>query len=244
MVSDDSLISCLCITHNRVPMLRRAVRCFLAQTWARRELVVLHEDTDRATRDFMASLTHPMIRTHVVPASPHITLGGKRRISIEVARGHYVATWDDDDWSAPTRLQQQIEGMRSVGRAVCTLERWIVHDQLLGQSWLSQPRAWEASMVAERAVMPRYEDGERGTDRVSMDRLLAAGHVTALRAPHLYIYLYHGRNVGPRAHFKRNIFAHATALSPAFARRVTTLLASAAEPPISHAELAAALPTH
>ena len=242
MVSSDNLVSCLCITHQRVPMLRRAVGCFLAQTWPERELVVLHEDTDHATRDFVAKLAHPLIRTHVVPASPHITLGGKRRISIDVARGRYVATWDDDDWSAPTRLQQQIEGMRGVGQAVCTLERWIVHDQLLGQSWLSQARTWEASLVAERAVMPRYEDGERGTDRVSMDVLLAAGHVTALRAPHLYIYLYHGGNVGPRAHFKRNVFAQSTPLSPAFSRRVAALLASASEPAITPAELAAALP--
>ena len=40
---EEDLVSCLCITHRRVSLLRRAVQCFLNQTWAARELVVLHE---------------------------------------------------------------------------------------------------------------------------------------------------------------------------------------------------------
>jgi glycosyltransferase involved in cell wall biosynthesis len=236
------LVSCLCITHRRVPMLRRAVECFLAQTWPRRELLVVHEDVDTGTRDFLAQLDHPLIRSQVVPATPHLPLGAKRQISLEAARGRYIATWDDDDWSAPNRLAEQMQVIRESGLPACVMQRWVVYDQVLQQAWLSGPYTWEASLVAERAAMPAYEPHEKGEDLASMKVLIAAGHVSAIRSPHLYIYRYHGGNVGSRIHFKRNVFAHAKPLSSAFARRVAALLSSAAEPPLALDELRAALP--
>lgn len=219
-------------------MLRRAVQCFARQTWGPRELLVLHEDGDHDTRDFLVQLAHPLVRSLVVPAEPHLTLGRKRQISVEAARGDYVATWDDDDWSSPTRLAEQMDAIGRSAQPVCVLEQWIVHDQHLRRSYLSQPRAWEASMIARRDVLPAYGDAERGTDHVSMASLLAARRVIALRRPHLYIHLYHGANVGSRVHFKRNIFAHARLLPESFSRRVEAMLAwPPAQEPISLSEL-------
>ncbi|MBN9410427.1 MAG: glycosyltransferase family 2 protein [Burkholderiales bacterium] len=243
MTDHAPFISCLCITHRRVPMLRRAVHCFLSQSWQARELLVVHEDVDTDTRDFIAHLAHPQVRTLVVPAQPHVTLGGKRRLSVAAARGEWVATWDDDDWSAPTRLAEEADVLRASGLAAVTLERWIVHDERLGQSWLAQRRPWEASLLGRRDALPPYEDGERGTDRISMAWMAERGMVATLRRPHLYVYLYHGANVGSRVHFKRNIFAQSTPLSAAFSQRIARLLADPRhEAPPSSDELQAALP--
>lgn len=241
-MTTQPLISCLCVTHRRVPMLRRAVHCFLAQTWSARELLVLHEDGDHGTRDFLAQLAHPQVRSLVVPEQPHLALGAKRQISVQAARGDYIATWDDDDWSAPTRLAEQMRVIEVTGRPACTLDRWIVFDQRLGQAWLSQSRTWEASLLALRSALPPYPALERGEDLAVLTELIRRTQVATLRQPHLYVYTYHGANAGPRAHFKRNIFAPATPLAPAFAQRVAALLAEPGAAPISMAELQAALP--
>lgn len=222
-------------------MLRRAVDCFLGQTWPDRELLVIHEDIDTATAEFIASLAHPLIRTQVVPATPHIPLGRKRQMSIEAARGRYIATWDDDDWSGPTRLADQMAVIQGSGARACTLHQWIAYDQLLGQAWLTEPRTWEASLLAERAIVPKFGDGERGEDFFVVKAIVEAGHMAVLNSPHLYVYLYHGANVGSRVHFKRNVFAHAQACSPAFSQRVAQLMASTGQPPLSAAEVQAAV---
>ncbi len=237
----DALISCLCVTERRVPLLRRAVTCFLAQTWSARELLVVHEDADTATCDWLARHPHPLIRPLRIASSPRLSLGEKRQLSVEAARGQYVANWDDDDWSAPTRLAEQMQVIDDSGRAVCVLHQWIVYDQSLGQAWLSAGRLWEASMVARRSVMPRYQPINREEDTRVVQELARGEHIAALRSPHLYIYVYHGANVGSRTHFKRIIFKPAEAqLSPAFAQRVAGLLNDPLGPPPSGADVLAA----
>ncbi|MGA0570375.1 glycosyltransferase family 2 protein [Variovorax sp. VNK109] len=240
-MNPDRLVSCLCITHRRVPMLRRAVTCFLNQTWPDRELLVVHEDIDADTPAYVVALNHPQVRTLEVPASPHIALGEKRNMAITAARGRFIATWDDDDWSAPARIASQMHVIAQSGVPVCTLAQWVAYDQLLGQAWLTRQRPWEASLVAERAEMLPYPALDRGSDRVVVEALSRAGKLAVADGPHLYVYLYHGANVGSRVHFKRNVFAQAQPMNPAFARRVAELLASPDQAPLRRDEVFAAI---
>ena len=63
---------------------------------------------DRAElTEYLHSLDDARIRPLEVPASERLTLGALRNLSLSNARGKYVAQWDDDDWSAPTRLAEQ-----------------------------------------------------------------------------------------------------------------------------------------
>ncbi len=238
----EALISCLCVTERRVPLLRRAVACFLAQTWPARELVVVHDTADTATVEWLAHNPHPLIRPVPLPAGPRLTLGERRQWSVDAARGTFIATWDDDDWSAPHRLTEQMKVVHRSGRAACVLRQWIVYDEALGQAWLSQIRTWEASLVARKQAMPAYQAVERGEDLLVVGQLAEAEQLVALHDAHLYIYVYHGRNVGGRSHFKRHIFGKAAArLSPAFTRRVEQLLREPLGPPIHPSELAQAV---
>ena len=75
LVDPDELISCLCVTRGRVALLGRAVGCFLEQTHAQRELLILFESDDAATRDYVASLADLRIRGIEVPVLPKQTLG-------------------------------------------------------------------------------------------------------------------------------------------------------------------------
>ena len=205
-------------------MLRRAVSCFLNQTYQPRELVVLYEADDSTTRDYLATLGELSIRSVEVPASPKLTLGALRNISIRASRGHYVAQWDDDDWHGPARLTEQIKAIRIGNKPACVLSRWIIYDENTKLAFLSTNRAWEGSLVAERSAAPFYADLRQGEDTGAIQQMLSENKLIALDSPHLYVYIYHGKNTWERSHWQKNLLSFAQPLTSESTERVKSLL--------------------
>src|SRR5262249_48964600 len=142
-MSDAPLVSALCITCNRVNHLRRAVACFQAQTHPNKELVALYHKRDAPTRAFLLSLDDARIRPVEVDLNPIPPFGSLRNASIEHARGEYIAVWDDDDWSDPSRLAVQMEALRASRKTACMLKRLRVYDQPAGGLYQTRlPRRW------------------------------------------------------------------------------------------------------
>lgn len=92
-------------TKDRLRFLPRAIRCFQAQTHSNRELLVLDDGAEGAE-----ALIPDDSRIRYVRCGRAASLGAKRNLACELARGEYIAHWDDDDWSHPSRLAQQIAG--------------------------------------------------------------------------------------------------------------------------------------
>jgi glycosyltransferase involved in cell wall biosynthesis len=46
------------------------------------------------------------------------SIGAKRNLGCEAARGEIIAHWDDDDYSAPGRLEDQVRRILTSGKAV------------------------------------------------------------------------------------------------------------------------------
>ena len=207
-------------------MLRRAVSCFLRQTYQPRELVIIHQSDDQPTREYLATLSEPMIRTVEVPGSPRLTIGALRNISMEAAHGHYIAVWDDDDWHAPTRLDEQIKAIDSTGRQGCVLSLVTLYDELTGSAFLSARRLWEASLLAERTAVPAYPDLRRGSDTPVIASMAAESKLVGLDRPDLYVYFYHGENVWNRAHWEQNLLPHASPLTEPDTERIRSLFRS------------------
>jgi glycosyltransferase involved in cell wall biosynthesis len=222
--SAAELVSCLCVTRGRPALLRRAVACFQAQTHPHRELLIVWESDDRLTRDYLSTLDDPRRRTLQAPALPKRSLGALRNLAVAEARGTLVAQWDDDDWYAPGRLEEQLRALQESGRPACVLARWTIYDVVTQQAYLSANRAWEGSLVAEKAVVPAYADQPRGEDTVVIGRLLDEERITGLDRPGLYIYTYHGANTWTRAHFRKRILKDAEALSREESLRIAGLL--------------------
>jgi glycosyltransferase involved in cell wall biosynthesis len=213
MADELPLVSCLCVTRNRVDMLRRAISCFLSQTYPNRELLIVYEEDDSETRDFVAQLNGPMIRAIEVETSPKLSLGALRNISVESSRGYYVAQWDDDDWYAPTRLSEQIETIHQSKRHGCVLARWLMYDALSNKTYLSASRCWEGSLVAQRSAVPKYPELAKGEDTVVIEKMIADGKLAALDSPQIYVYTVHGTNTWDRAHWESNLRPYAKLLS-------------------------------
>lgn len=206
-------------------MLRRAIACFLAQTHAPRELVVVHQSHDAPTREYLRSLAEPSIRAIEIAPSPHLGPDGLRNVCLEGARGDYVAVWDDDDWYAPSRLEEQVGAARSAGTAGCCLLRITLYDSVARQAYVSRQRAWEMSLVVERASMPSYANA-RGADSDLVSGLLRDKKLAGLERPDLYVYVYHGGNYFSRRHWKSNMAGPGEPLASAETARVAALLAT------------------
>ncbi len=223
-MSNERLVSCLCVTRNRVPMLRRAVSCFLNQTYQPRELVVLYETDDPATGDYLATLNDLSIRAIAIPVSPKLTLGALRNLSLEASHGRYVAQWDDDDWHGPARLADQINTICASGKPACVLSRWVMYDEATQAAFVSAIRAWEGSLVAERSAVPPYADLRQGEDTRVIDQMLSENKLVTLDSPHLYVYVYHGTNTWERSHWQENLLPYAQSLATEGSERVRSLL--------------------
>jgi O-antigen biosynthesis protein len=111
-------------TAARLKYLPRAIRCFKEQTHPSMELVII-EDGGAGVRESLPS--DPRIRYVSVPKVG--SLGQKRNIAAGIARGEFIAHWDDDDWSAPERVAVQLQRLLSTGVPVTGFERLLFWDE-------------------------------------------------------------------------------------------------------------------
>lgn len=120
------LVSCICVTRNRRAWLPTAIRCFLRQTYRPIELVVVN-DADVGTQpiaDIVLREYQTVERERGFGNVPSIqywngfyrqsyfvtrgSIGAKRNAACALANGELICHWDDDDWSAPTRIEHQV----------------------------------------------------------------------------------------------------------------------------------------
>lgn len=224
-------ITCLCITRGRVKHLKKSVKCFLDQDYRRRELVILHDPEDDATRKYLAAIQEPTILPAVVPKFSRLPLGTLRNISLEKGTGKYVAIWDDDDWNHPARLEQQMRAIQTTGLPGCALGRLTMYDGETGRAYLSGNRTWENTLLVERSVLPSYPNVARGEDTPVAKRLVHDGRLVMLDAPELYVYTYHGQNTWGRQHWER-LVRFSWPLGARASRQVSLLL-DGAEPGVA-----------
>jgi predicted acetyltransferase len=202
-------ISCLCVTNNRVEMLDRAIKCFLAQTYENKELFIVHLASDSATAKYLSSLPHAELKSHAVEDKEGLTLGDLRNISIEKSSGEYFCVWDDDDWSSKDRLKYQYEAMVSGGKRVSILRYIVMFDVKANQAYLSTRRPWENTLLCEKKLLKEYSLAypslNRGEDTDLVRKMMKAKQPSLLSKvirPQLYVYCVTGSNTCDSGHFE------------------------------------------
>jgi len=95
-------VTCMCLTRNRRQWLLRAIDCFQQSTYKNRELLILNSG------ESIADIVPADQRIRVVRVAHGRTIGELRNAAVELARGEIIAHWDDDDYSAPERLEDQV----------------------------------------------------------------------------------------------------------------------------------------
>jgi len=230
MNDEYPLISCICVTREKPRLLSRAIDCFLAQTYPNRELIILYEDDDTATKDFIGSIRpNPQIKTTIVARSSQIRLGQLRNMAIQEAHGEYICQWDDDDWYHAGRLEYQYAIITQTGYAGCIMLKWIIFDSTTGQAYISNPRLWEGSILCKKNILlpGSYENKSVGEDTILIETLFSNKALyPIMHVPHLYIYNYHVGNTWDRAHWEF-IFKSGTPLSDEINFEITRIMANA-----------------
>lgn len=228
----DGLISCICVTREKPLLLRRAIDCFLAQTYPNRELIILYEADDVATKDFIDSMPfNPQIKIVTVARSSETRLGGLRNRAIQEAQGEYICQWDDDDWYHAGRLEYQYAVITQTGYAGCIMLKWIVFDSTTGKAYISNPRLWEGSILCKKDILlpGPYENKSIGEDTILIETLFSNKALyPIMHVPHLYIYNYHGGNTWNRAHWEF-IFKSGTPLSEEINVDISRIMANACD---------------
>lgn len=120
----EPLVSCIMPTADRRGFIRGAIRCFLEQTYENRELVVVDEGENRI-EDLIPD--DPRIRYFEIASG--MPLGKKRNFCCRTARGEIICHWDDDDWSAPDRIQDQADRLRESNAPVTGYSRMLFWDE-------------------------------------------------------------------------------------------------------------------
>jgi glycosyltransferase involved in cell wall biosynthesis len=228
-VTDLPLVSCLCITQARPKKLRRSIECFLAQTYANKELLIVLREGDTATRSVAAEYGgRARIRTHVLADLDPMTLGEQRNLSIRLCRGEYFCVWDDDDWYHPERIETQEWTLRKYHKAACMLTHLLLFDVPTGQAYLSEMRLWEGSLLCRTSVVSdtfAYEATRIVEDSPFINRLIQENHAYPLTAPNLYVYERHECNTsGPK--LSRLMYSQAQKLSPECSALIGDVMAS------------------
>ena len=109
--ADRPLFTIAVTCFNAEGTIERAVRSALAQTWTPREIVVV----DDASRDRSAVLLREFERTHheihVIRHDSNRGVAEARNTLLAHAKGAFIAFFDDDDESVPSRLEQQYQSL-------------------------------------------------------------------------------------------------------------------------------------
>jgi Glycosyl transferase family 2/Methyltransferase domain len=124
------LISCILPTCDRAAFLQKSIQCYLEQDYNNRELVVVDDGCQPLHWSLPESETVTYLRL-----DGHHSIGAKRNIGCEVARGDYIAHWDDDDWYAPWRLSTQLSELLRSGADVSGASTMTYQDIQNDQWW-------------------------------------------------------------------------------------------------------------
>ncbi|NVB41002.1 glycosyltransferase [Pseudenhygromyxa sp. WMMC2535] len=197
--SAEPLVSCIMPTADRRSFVPRAIRQFLAQSHRERELLVIDDG-----RDCVADLIpkHEAIRYERL--DHRLTLGEKRNIACELARGELIAHWDDDDWMAPQWLESQVATLREQGAELCGLDQLYFYSPGTRQAWRYVYRGLEPWVCGgtlcytrelwQRIRFPRINVGEDNAFVWSRQpkRLAVNGRSD------LYVAMVHSANTSPK----------------------------------------------
>ncbi len=107
-------VTAICPTYNRRKYLPTAIDCFMRQTYTDSELIIVDDGTESA-----ADLVPNDSRIKYIRLDgDRRTTGDKRNICCENATGDVIIHFDDDDWSSPTRIEDQLSKLLTSKKSV------------------------------------------------------------------------------------------------------------------------------
>lgn len=220
------LISCLCVTREKPALLKRAISCFQNQTYPNKELVIIYDHDDLATKDELKLVVDPTISIYEVRKTKEITLGFLRNYAIHKSKGEYVCQWDDDDWYHIGRIEYQYEVIQMSNYPAVILTQWLIFDSTTNKAYISHRRLWEGSLLCKKSAISniKYDHLNLGEDTTFIEKLNNENRIYYIdNVPNLYIYTYHGKNTWNYKHWN-DIFKQCQVMNPSISTLIEKIL--------------------
>jgi glycosyltransferase involved in cell wall biosynthesis len=138
------LVSCIMPTYNRRAYLPQSLQCFLRQDYPNRELIVVDDGSDS-----IEDLVRAEANIRYVRAPRRMSIGAKRNLACQHARGEIIAHWDDDDWYAPDRLRYQVAPIVAGMTDLTGLENALVLQLPAGDFWTTDAKLHKRMFVGD-----------------------------------------------------------------------------------------------
>jgi glycosyltransferase involved in cell wall biosynthesis len=120
-------ISCVMPTQNRRQFIGAAIDSWQKQTYENRELIIL-DDGEDSIEDVIEKIDDKRIGYYRLDY--RVTTGKKRNLVNAIASGKWICHFDDDDWSAPERIEYQMDRLRVMGSIITGFGRMLFWDCL------------------------------------------------------------------------------------------------------------------
>ena len=204
------LVSCVMLTYNRFKPFKKAVQCFLDQTYNYKELVVVNSGDEKYTQkitDYIASVQGFDINDIHLHNVGKQSIGELRNIGLSRTLGEYVIVFDDDDYHHPERIEKQIELCLNSNIDGTILRNF---NAVYKNKWFGK-KIYPCSMLPGlegtllfRKGDVRYPDMDQGEDTGFLERLKDDGYnIAIIDEPYgMYDYNFYGRNTVSKTHFQ------------------------------------------
>lgn len=191
-------VTALCLTKNRREWLPLAIKYFQAQSYPNRKMLIL-ADGEADGADIVPD--DPRISFVIAPPQPYWNIGKKRNHGCSLIDTELIAHFDDDDFSAPGRLTDQVSRLMETGVSVTGYRSMRFTDGercwryegtpmfALGTSLLYRREYWEKHQFPSRDV---GEDNEFGA-MAAAERVMSVADAGELMSASI-----HRGNISPR----------------------------------------------
>ncbi len=192
------------VTADRRALCRRAVRCYQAQTYPNKELVVVDDGAEDLAPVLAALPAHEVTYVKLKKKPGHV-LGHLRNVALDAAEGELLTQWDDDDWYHPERVARQAHLLQQ-GYDACTLAGALMH--LDTRRFFYHPYIGllkdgvPGTIMHRRDAAIRYPEMRRAEDTAYLKAWMAKRYAKLpADEAHLFIRCFHGDNTWEQKHF-------------------------------------------
>ena len=194
------LVSCIMATANRQDFVLQSIRYFQRQDYPAKELIILDDENG----EDLTPLLPGDDRLRYVRLPPGLSIGEKRNRGCALARGRFIAQWDDDDWYTPTRLTAQLAPLLTGTAQISALTAGVFFDLERWEFWrVSAPlhkRMFVAdvhggTLVFHRSLIDQglcYPNRSLAEDAWVLWQAMRSGaRLAKLQGDSLFVYLRH-----------------------------------------------------
>jgi glycosyltransferase involved in cell wall biosynthesis len=186
-------VTALIPTGNRQHLIPLAISCALSQTYPNFEVLIVDDGIESTPVP-----EDPRLR--YVRLNSRLLHGAKLNASVQHAQGEILMHFDDDDWSAPGRMQDQVDLLLSSGKQLVGYHEFLI--------WNTRDRSVFAYRVPSSPFCPgasqayfrtwwenhKFRETQTGCDCVFSREACEAGQAASKDGKEMLVVRHHGHN--------------------------------------------------